>query len=156
MKPLTNLIVASFLLISCIPEKKHEEDIVATVEEEKEAIKSTLISMWDAIEKGDVERYATYVHPDFTQFGETDSILRVGKETEVRGVAAWVKDSERIHTEMDEPQVTIKGNVAWITYYWRDQGITNGEPFASRGKSTRIFVKEHGKWLCIHGHYTLL
>ncbi|WP_420400082.1 YybH family protein [Flagellimonas sp.] len=156
MKPFTNLIIASFLLISCIPEKKHEEDIVATVEEEKEAIKSTLISMWDAIEKGDVERYATYVHPDFTQFGETDSILRVGKETEVRGVAAWVKESEGIHTEMDEPLVTVKGNVAWITYYWRDKGITNGEPFASRGKSTRIFVKENGNWLCIHGHYTLL
>ncbi|MEX0360382.1 MAG: DUF4440 domain-containing protein, partial [Allomuricauda sp.] len=153
---LSNILVLTFLFLGCVPEKKNPESSQPEMEQEKRAIKSTLISMWDAIEKGDVERYATYVHPDFTQFGETDSILRVGKETEVRGVAAWVKDSEGIHTEMDEPQVTIKGNVAWITYYWRDNGITNGEPFASRGKSTRIFVKENGKWLCIHGHYTLL
>jgi len=39
---------------------------------------------------------------------------------------------------------------------WKDNGTTNGEEFSSRGKSTRIFVKENGKWLCIHGHYTLL
>ena len=28
-------------------------------------------------------------------------------------------------------------------------------PHGSTGKSTRIFVKENGRWLCIHGHYTL-
>jgi len=39
---------------------------------------------------------------------------------------------------------------------WKDHGTTNGEAFSSRGKSTRIFVKENGKCLCIHGHYTLL
>jgi len=26
--------------------------------------------------------------------------------------------------------------------------------FTNRGKSTRIFVKQDGQWLCIHGHYT--
>jgi ketosteroid isomerase-like protein len=44
--------------------------------------------------------------------------------------------------------------VAWITYYWTDGGLLDGKPFSSRGKSTRIFVKEGGRWLCIHGHYT--
>ena len=32
--------------------------------------------------------------------------------------------------------------------------MSGGERFPSRGKSTRIFVREDGKWLCIHGHYT--
>lgn len=123
---------------------------------EEQAIKNTLTQMWDAIEKEDVERYATYVHKDFTQFGETDLTLNIGKQTEVDGVREWVKTSENIHTEMIDPKVTVKENVAWITYYWSDHGITNGEAFASKGKSTRIFVKENGKWLCIHGHYTVL
>jgi len=82
--------------------------------------------------------------------------LNVGKKSEVDGVRAWMAESEDIHTEMIEPRVTIKGNTAWITYYWSDSGTTNGEKFSSTGKSTRIFVKENGKWLCIHGHYTLL
>ena len=123
---------------------------------QEEEIKATLNAMWAAIENEDVELYASYVHPDFTQFGETDPVLRVGKKAEVEGTRAWIENSENIHTEMEEPLVVIRDSVAWIVYYWKDHGITNGEPFASRGKSTRIFVKEDGKWLCIHGHYTLL
>ncbi len=124
--------------------------------DEETAIKETLIAMWDAIEKEDIERYASFVHPDFTQFGETRSKLDIGKQKEVDGVRDWIQTSDNIHTEMIDPIVTVKDDIAWITYYWSDNGTTNGKPFASKGKSTRIFVKENGKWLCIHGHYTLL
>jgi len=112
--------------------------------------------MWNAIEKGDIERYASYIHQDFTQFGEYDSVLRSGKTSEIKGIKDWIESSTAIHTEMHEPNITINGNTAFITYYWSDSGITDGKPFATRGKSTRIFVKENNKWLCIHGHYTLL
>ena len=123
---------------------------------QEEEVKTTLINMWEAIEKEDIELYASYIHPDFTQFGESDPKLKIGKETEITGTYEWIKNSSNIHTEMEEPIVTIKDSVAWIIYYWKDSGTTNGEAFSSRGKSTRIFVKENGKWLCIHGHYTLL
>ena len=84
--------------------------------DQEEEVKATLVKMWEAIENGNIELYASYVHPDFTQFGETDPVLKIGK----------------------------------------DMGSTDGEAFSSRGKSTRIFVKEKGRWLYIHGHYTLL
>ena len=128
----------------------------ASDEAASEKIKATLVAMWDAIEKEDIERYASYVHEDFTQFGEYDATLRVGKSAEVKGIEDWMKSADNIQTKMIDPLVTVKGNTAWITYYWSDQGIENGKPFATKGKSTRIFVKEDGKWLCIHGHYTLL
>ena len=128
------------------------KDILA----EEERIRSTLTEMWDAIEKGDIDRYASYVHPDFTQFGENARVLRVGKAAEVKAIKEWIEEPTSVKTWMDEPRVTIRGQTAWITYYWRDKGESKGEPFATRGKSTRIFVKEAGKWLCIHGHYTLL
>ena len=139
--------------ISCSKEvqKQHID-----VKKEKEIVKSILIDMWDAIEKGDIERYASYVHEDFTQFGEYDSVLRSGKAAEVKGIKDWIDSSTAIHTEMKEPKVTVNGTTAFITYYWSDSGTTDGKPFATRGKSTRIFVKINGKWLCIHGHYTLL
>lgn len=143
-----NVLVLLMLLTSCDPQIK--------VANEKQAVKATLTAMWDAIEQEDVERYATYIHEDFSQFGETDPTLNVGKQEEVEGVREWIKTSDDIHTEMIDPIVTLKDKVAWITYYWSDQGVTAGKPFASKGKSTRIFVKEKGKWLCIHGHYTLL
>ena len=128
----------------------------ADVIKQEEEVKATLVKMWEAIEKEDIEAYASYIHPDFTQFGETDPTLNMGKEAEVEGTREWISNSESIHTEMEEPIVVIRDSVAWIVYYWKDRGTTNGEAFSSRGKSTRIFVKENGKWLCIHGHYTLL
>jgi ketosteroid isomerase-like protein len=126
----------------------------ATAERDAEEVKATLVAMWAAIEAGDVERYATYVHPDITVFGENDLYLAEGAELEVRGIADWVKRAPGVHTEMHQPQVTIRGDVAWITYYWTDSGIQDGERFSTRGKSTRIFVREDGRWLCIHAHFT--
>jgi len=140
-----------FVLANC----SHKQTVIEA-DQQKEEIKATLIDMWDAIEKEDIERYASYIHPDFTQFGETDPVLRIGKQTEINGIRDWMEHSSDIRTEMEEPRITIKGDAAWIVYYWSDAGTTNGEPFASRGKSTRIFVRENDKWMCIHGHYTLL
>lgn len=126
------------------------------IHKDKEEIKKTLVQMWDAIEKEDIATYSNYIHPDFTQFGEFDEKLKIGKEIEVNGTQEWVNNSDNIHTEMIDPLVTVNGNVAWITYYWSDSGITGDQSFASKGKSTRIFVRENNKWLCIHGHYTIL
>lgn len=117
-------------------------------------VKATLVKMWAAIEAGDVDTYATYVHPDFTQFGENDHYLSEGKEPEVRGMRAYLQRATGVHTDMHNAQVTVRGDVAWITYYWTDSGVIDGKRTSSQGKSTRIFVRENGRWLCIHGHYT--
>jgi len=121
---------------------------------EEEAVKQTLVAMWAAIERGDVDAYASHIHPDFTAFGEFDVYLAKGKELEVASYADYLKRASGVRTDMHQAEVTVKGDVAWITYYWTDFGMSGGERFSSRGKSTRIFVKEAGEWLCIHGHYT--
>jgi len=121
-----------------------------------DAIKTTLVAMWSAIERGDVDAYASYLHPDFTQFGEFDPYFASGKELEVRNMRRYLNRARGVHTDMHQPEVTVRGDVAWITYYWTDSGEVDGKVVTSRGKSTRIFVKERGRWLCIHGHYTAL
>lgn len=117
-------------------------------------IRAALVAMWDAIEKGDVDRYATYVHPNFTSFGENDTYLTEGKDAEVRNYRSYLQRATGVHTDMHQPVITVRGDTAWITYYWTDSGTIEGKRFTSRGKSTRIFVREGGRWLCIHGHYT--
>jgi ketosteroid isomerase-like protein len=121
---------------------------------DEEAIQSVLVAMWDAVEKGDIDSYKSYLHPDFTAFGENDVYLAEGKALEVSGMADYMKRAQGVHTEMHHPKVTVRGDVAWITYYWTDSGSIGGQRFTSRGKSTRIFVRENGRWLVIHGHYT--
>ncbi len=122
--------------------------------EDEETIKSTMIKMWAALEQGDVGTYATYVHPDYTLFGESDVYLAEGKALEVRAMKDWVGRAKNVQTEMHDPAVTVRGDTAWITYYWTDAGYTDAGRYTSRGKSTRIFVREKGRWLCIHGHFT--
>ena len=122
----------------------------------EEEIKATLVDMWDALEHGDLERYASHVHDDFTSFGENDRYLNEGKDYDLRGNRNWLSQTKGVHTDMHQPQVTVRGDMAWITYYWTDYGdLVDGGRYSSEGKSTRIFVREDGRWLCIHGHYTL-
>ena len=121
---------------------------------DEEEVKETLVAMWDAIERGDVVAYARHLHPDFASFGENDVYLNSGKDYEVRSIREYLGRARDVHTEMHQPVVTVVGGVAWITYYWTDSGFLEGERFTSRGKSTRIFVKEDDRWLAIHGHYT--
>ena len=150
--PYRQLLLYTLIIVctsSCTNTKKN-------IQNDKEDIKETLVQMWDAIEREDIAKYASYIHPDFTQFGEFDDKLKIGKEIEVNGTQDWINNSNNIQTEMIDPLVTVNGNVAWITYYWSDSGITGDKSFASKGKSTRIFVRENNKWLCIHGHYTIL
>jgi ketosteroid isomerase-like protein len=148
LRRLTTLLLTGVVVTAPRPASAQTSD--------EEAIKGVLVDMWDAIEKGDLDRYATHLHPDFTSFGETDPYLNEGKAYELRSVAGWIERSPGVHTEMHQPEVTVRGDTAWITYYWTD-GVTatDGSRQTSAGKSTRIFVKENGRWLCIHGHYTL-
>ncbi len=121
---------------------------------DEQAIKDTLVAMWAAIEVGDINAYAKHVHPDFTAFGESDVYLAEGKALEVYSMRDWATRSSKVHTEMHDPKVTVRGDTAWITYYWTDAGMSDGKRYTSRGKSTRVFVREDARWLCIHGHYT--
>ncbi len=148
MRKIFNVIcIILFMTLTVIPTSSSQIS-------DEEIIKSNLISMWAAIEKGDINKYAEYIHPDFTSFGENDTYLAEGKDLEVQKISNWLKKAVDVHTEMHQPSITVKGNTAWITYYWSDWGEEDGKSFSSRGKSTRIFVRKNGKWLCIHGHYT--
>lgn len=130
---------------------------VTQAQNAEEEIKAVLVEMWDALEHGDLERYASHVHDDFTSFGESDTYLNEGKDYDLRGNRDWLSRTAGVHTDMHQPEVTVRGDVAWITYYWTDYGtMADGGRYSSRGKSTRIFVREDGRWLCIHGHYTLV
>ena len=121
---------------------------------EEEAVKATLTAMWQAVEEGDLKKYASFVHPEHTAFGENNVYLAEGRDLELRMMGGYFKRASGVHTEMHQPQVKIHGDIAWIVYYWTDEGWSDGKRFTSRGKSTRIFVKEKGRWLCIHGHFT--
>lgn len=111
-------------------------------------------SMWKAVETKNLKAYLEHIHPDYSVFGEGDVYLHQGKDKEAIDYDDYLGRIEGVRTFMHQPQVIIRGDTAWITYYWNDAGYSSGQRFTSRGKATRIFVKEKDQWLCIHSHFT--
>ncbi|NNC99978.1 MAG: nuclear transport factor 2 family protein [Gammaproteobacteria bacterium] len=127
---------------------------VSASDSESQVIIGNIYSMWKAIEEDKLDDYMRYIHTDYTLFGESDAYFRKGKDKERMDIADYLQRAKGVRTFMHQPEVVVRGDTAWITYYWSDAGYLSGERFTSRGKSTRIFVKENGHWLCIHSHFT--
>ncbi len=123
---------------------------------DQQQIIDNIQAMWKAVETDNLKAYLKYIHPDYTVFGEGDAYLHKGKEMEAIDYADYMGRSEGVRTFMHQPEVTVRGDTAWITYYWSDAGYISGKRFTSRGKSTRIFVRSNEQWLCIHSHFTEL
>lgn len=121
-----------------------------------QAVKQTLKNMWAAIEAQDLDRYAAYIHPDYTQFGETDSALLNGKTAALQALRGFLQRSSHVHTEMSETRISVKGNIAWLTCYQAESGFLDGQSYSILNKVTRIFIKEKKDWQCIHAHFTRL
>ena len=120
----------------------------------QEQIVDNVHSMWKAVETNNLKAYLKHIHPDYSVFGESDVYLHQGKDKEAVDYGDYLGRVEGVRTFMHQPQVIIRGDTAWITYHWNDAGYSSGKRFTSRGKATRIFVKEKGEWLCIHSHFT--
>lgn len=152
MKSMFLTLIAALLLL--VPSAAHADD-----RSEAQAIEDAIIGMWAAVEAGDVDGYMAYIHPDYTLFGEGDIYLQSGKALERASYTDYLGRVKNVRTFMHQPRVNMRGDTAWITYYWSDSGTYTsgakaGERFTSQGKSTRIFVRENDIWLCIHGHFT--
>ncbi len=144
-------ILLTFLL-SCL---LHSNLVTAEVTDKQQVI-DNIYSMWKAIEENNLNDYMKHIHPDYTVFGEGDAYLHKGKNKEAIDIGDYIGRSKGVRTFMHQPEVTIRGTTAWITYYWNDAGYISDTRFTSRGKSTRIFVKEKDQWFCIHSHFTEL
>jgi ketosteroid isomerase-like protein len=129
--------------------------LLAQQDDERQIIES-IHSMWKAVEKNDLDEYLSFIHPDYSVFGEGDVYLHEGKDKERIDYADYLGRATGVRTFMHQPKVSVRGDTAWITYHWNDAGYIKDKRFTSRGKSTRIFVKQDEKWLCIHSHFTAI
>ncbi len=151
MKAIIVLLLSNVLFLAVSVAKNTEAE-----DADRTSIINNVHAMWKAIETNNLKDYMQYIHTDYTLFGESDAYLHIGKDKEAIDIGDFINRAKGVRTFMHQPEVTLRGNTAWLTYYWSDAGIIGGERYTSRGKSTRIFVKENDKWLCIHSHFTEL
>jgi len=92
---------------------------------------------------------------DYTEFNG-DAATRVeGKDLAMRFEEASQKDpAVQLVDEMLNPRVQVYGDTAILTYnYFGISQAKDGKVTSTRAKSTRIYVKQDGKWMLVHANF---
>ena len=90
---------------------------------------------------------------DYTEFNGDYPTLLVGKDVASR-MAAITPYSKAVYSDMQNGRVQVYGDTAILTYNFA--GITKGADGKSKtaiAKSTRVYVREGGKWMLVHANF---
>lgn len=102
--------------------------------------------------KSAAEQLAT-VADDYTEFNQDYPVLLVGKALALRMASAPVPATPLV-SEMQNARVQVYGDTAILTYNFT--GInksTEGKIGPNIAKSTRVYVKQDGKWMLVHANF---
>ena len=135
------------LALLCLP-------IAANAGTEEEVIKLTR-GQWAAEIAGDQEKADAILADDYTEFNNNFPTLVDGKALNVRLYEAMAEGGgNMLASEMANAKVQDYGNVAVLTYNFL--GVTknkDGETSPLLAKSTRVYVKQDGKWMLVHANF---
>ena len=98
-----------------------------------------------ALIKGDVESLDRLVIDDWIIIGPEGRVINKSAFIDV------VKSGALTHStmEFDETRVRIYGDTAMVTARAVTTGTYQGQAFATRERSTDIFVRQQGQWRCV-------
>ena len=95
------------------------------------------------------------VADDYTEFNGDFATRLEGKALNTRlGEASNKGSGQNLISEMANAKVQVYGDVAILSYNF--VGLTmdkDGKTQPSRAKSTRVYVKQGGKWMLVHANF---
>jgi len=135
------------LALLCLP-------AVANAGTEEEVIKVTY-AQWAAEIANDSEKSAAILADDYTEFNPSYPTRVDGKALNTRLNEALAEGGgSMLAGEMANAKVQVYGNVAILTYNFlgvnRD---ADGATSTNLAKSTRVYVKQGGKWMLVHANF---
>ncbi len=136
--------VLSLTLIAQAGDKEVAEEVIAITKAE-----------WAAWMKKDVAAIYKNVADDFTVFDSEYPTRLDGKAMNVRLEEARASGSGAlVAAEMANPKVQVYGDVAILTYnFIGARKNKDGEVEATKGKTTRVYVKQGGQWMLVHANF---
>ncbi len=136
--------VLSLTLIAQAGDKEVAEEVIAITKAE-----------WAAWMKKDIAEAYKNVADDFTEFNSDYPTRLDGKTISVRLEEARASGSGAlVVAEMANPKVQVYGDVAILTYnFIGARKNKDGEVEATKGKSTRVYVKQGGQWMLVHANF---
>jgi ketosteroid isomerase-like protein len=112
-------------------------------------------AQWAASNQGNTAEAMKNVADEYTELNGDFATRLEGKEINQRLGEVGDKSSVKtIVSEMANPKVQVYGDVAILSYNY--VGVTKdstGKNQPSRAKSTRVYVKQGGKWMLVHANF---
>jgi ketosteroid isomerase-like protein len=123
----------------------------ASVEKE---VMDTVAREWAAEMKGDVDGMLKSKSKDITMF-DLGNPYRTDYTVDNTIVRAETKPGAIITEHMINPKVQVYGDIAILTYNF--VGLSKGSDgklWHDYNRATRIYHKENGQWMWVHGHFS--
>ncbi len=112
-------------------------------------------AQWAAGNQKNTAEAMKNVADDYTEFNSDYSTRLDGKALNVRLSEAADKDAGKsLAGEMANEKVQVYGDVAILSYNY--VGLSqdkDGKTEPSKAKSTRVYVKQGGKWMLVHANF---
>jgi len=152
MQKLGSWLVLGFLIIfllspgPSIADNDAQKDVLAVVKQFQQAGV-----------RGDAATLNQIFDTNTTHFHPGSPYRFVGKERLVQEFVSSAPGHQDMRFEMLDPQVQMAApDVAVVTYYidesWTEK---NGTRTSAKEKATEVYVNRSGRWLMIHGHYSV-
>jgi ketosteroid isomerase-like protein len=146
----SSVVVALFLVaavqigFSQSSNKKVADEIIAIVK-----------AQWAAQSQLNLPESIKNVSEDYTEFNPDYSTRLDGKAINTRLMEAMFGDGGRdLASEMANEKVQVYGDVAVLSYnYVGVRKDKDGKVEPTKAKSTRVYVKQGGKWMLVHANF---
>jgi len=144
------VLVSAIMLAGQQKQQQPEVQIPMTEEQKLEVFVSEMLAAWQI---GDLELMHKYYADDVTVVSAADEPPIIGWTSYAQ---AYLRQRERLEgmarLERSNSYLTVRGNVAWITYQWDFSGVSQGATITAQGHTTLVMEKRAGKWLIVLNH----
>lgn len=108
----------------------------------------------ESFNKKDISTILTYFSDDISGFSSTYHDRFQGKDELRKTFEYYLSEAEQVTYEIMEPSVTVAGDTAILSFYWRVTLKTGKRRLEIPGRGTHVYHRQMGKWLIVHEHFS--
>ena len=107
-----------------------------------------------AFEKGDADALAALYADDAIVMDPGPRMVIKGREAIRASFAEMAGTTSNVKMTLSDHQVTIRGEVAWVTVLWEMSAHDKGsnQTLTMKGRASSVMEKRDGKWLYVVDH----
>lgn len=122
------------------------------LEAEGQAIIKLERDSWEAYKNKQIDALQDYYADDATVFSDDQAYRVRGRADLLRALEAGMKQSDLLSYQILDPQVSVLGDTAVLTYYLTESAMRDGKTANRAAKVSIVFVRQDGKWRALHEH----